>query len=246
MPLVKERISILAGGFEKGVKKLLKQSKVSLFVLLPLVALSSAPAKAQPNSFDSKSIALNKLEFTLDSLEFVTAKKDFSEINPGESLAQKKIREQKENEEKERQRKESLVLAQRNTISREGRALDRQPVSFEQIYQTAGQRYGVDPMLLKAVHFVETGFSGSSYIASYAGAQGPMQFMPATWKRYGVDGNGDGIADIGNVYDSIHSAANYLKACGYPDLKKALWGYNRSTPYYHKVVNLARSYGMGL
>jgi membrane-bound lytic murein transglycosylase B len=71
-----------------------------------------------------------------------------------------------------------------------------------------------------------------------------MQFLPSTWKHYGVDGNGDGVADITNVNDAIFSAANYLKACGYPNIKSALWGYNPSTRYYTKVMTKAQSFGL--
>jgi soluble lytic murein transglycosylase-like protein len=42
---------------------------------------------------------------------------------------------------------------------------------------------------------------------SRAGAQGIAQFMPRTWEQYGIDGDGDGVADIWNPVDAIHSAA---------------------------------------
>jgi membrane-bound lytic murein transglycosylase B len=41
-----------------------------------------------------------------------------------------------------------------------------------------------------------------------------MQFMPATWKAYGVDANGDGKKDPYNPVDAIFAAARYLKAAG--------------------------------
>ena len=59
----------------------------------------------------------------------------------------------------------------------------------------------------------ETGH-GAHTGTSTAGAQGLMQFMPATWASYGVDGDGDGRADIHSDADSIFSAANYLTASG--------------------------------
>ncbi len=40
-----------------------------------------------------------------------------------------------------------------------------------------------------------------------AGAQGIAQFMPAVWEQYGIDGNKDGVADIWDPVDAIHSAA---------------------------------------
>src|SRR3546814_20580862 len=41
-------------------------------------------------------------------------------------------------------------------------------------------------------------------------AVGPMQFIPGTWKSFGVDGSGDGLADPNNVFDAATAAARYL------------------------------------
>ena len=48
-----------------------------------------------------------------------------------------------------------------------------------------------------------------------------MQFMPATWAAMGVDGDGDGRADITNDADSVFSAANYLTKSGVTKLAPA-------------------------
>lgn len=51
---------------------------------------------------------------------------------------------------------------------------------------------------------------------SYAGAMGLGQFMPSSWVRYAVDGDGDGQIDLfGNAQDAIHSVANYFIAHGW-------------------------------
>lgn len=42
---------------------------------------------------------------------------------------------------------------------------------------------------------------------SPAGAQGLAQFMPEVWEQYAVDGDGDGVKDILDPVDAIHSAA---------------------------------------
>lgn len=46
---------------------------------------------------------------------------------------------------------------------------------------------------------------------SSAGAEGPMQFTPATWSDYGVDGNGDGKKDVQNIMDAVYGTGNMLK-----------------------------------
>lgn len=45
---------------------------------------------------------------------------------------------------------------------------------------------------------------------SGAGAQGIAQFMPGTWAAHGLDGDGDGKADIWNPHDAIWSQGNYM------------------------------------
>ena len=51
---------------------------------------------------------------------------------------------------------------------------------------------------------------------SYAGAMGPLQFMPSAYLRYGVDGNDDGQRDLFTDWDDIFaSVAHYLQQCGW-------------------------------
>ena len=56
---------------------------------------------------------------------------------------------------------------------------------------------------------------------SSAGAVGWMQFLPSTWRRWGVDASGDGVADPMNPADAIYSAARYLQAAGHPEGRAA-------------------------
>ena len=45
---------------------------------------------------------------------------------------------------------------------------------------------------------------------SGAGAEGIAQFIPQTWKDYGIDANGDGIKDVFDPEDAIPSAATFM------------------------------------
>jgi membrane-bound lytic murein transglycosylase B len=78
-------------------------------------------------------------------------------------------------------------------------------------------------------------------------AVGPMQFIPSTWRRYQVDGNGDGTSNPNNVYDAAYGAGRYLcNAAGQigddASLTHAYLSYNHSDAYAAHVLNLARTY----
>jgi membrane-bound lytic murein transglycosylase B len=104
-------------------------------------------------------------------------------------------------------------------------------------YREAERRFGVGWEVLAAVNFVETGFNKLRSRSS-AGAQGPMQFMPATWRAYGLGG------DVHDPRDAIMGAANYLRASGAArDLRRALWHYNHSTRYVDAVAAFAAQIG---
>jgi membrane-bound lytic murein transglycosylase B len=100
-------------------------------------------------------------------------------------------------------------------------------------YREAERRFGVGWHVLAAVNFVESGF-GKLRSDSTAGAQGPMQFVPGTWRAYGLGGN------VHDPHDAILGAANYLRASGAPrDYRAALYAYNRSTLYVDAVLRYA-------
>lgn len=85
----------------------------------------------------------------------------------------------------------------------------------------------------------------------YDRAVGPMQFIPSTWRRLGVDGNGDGRADPDNIFDATLGAAVYLCA-GNTNLQDAqqkadaVFRYNRSWEYVRRVLALAAAYETGV
>jgi hypothetical protein len=100
-------------------------------------------------------------------------------------------------------------------------------------YRKAEQVTGVGWSYLAAIHLVETGLGRIAGL-SYAGAQGPMQFMPATFAAYGE-------GDINSAHDSIISAGRYLAANGFVDgdVDGALWHYNHSDNYVQAVKDYA-------
>ncbi|MGA2667194.1 MAG: lytic transglycosylase domain-containing protein [Patescibacteria group bacterium] len=122
-------------------------------------------------------------------------------------------------------------------------AISRDGSYFQNIYKAAGAQFGVPWKLLQAVHYVESGCSDSGSKTSSAGAQGPMQFMPSTFRAYAVDGNGDGQINIDNVNDAIYTAAHYLAAGGAADgnISAALFNYNHSQSYVNKVLEVYNS-----
>ncbi len=78
---------------------------------------------------------------------------------------------------------------------------------------------------------------------SYAGAFGYCQFMPSSYIKYAIDGNGDNRIDLFNYKDAIYSVANYLDKKGwgnsYYAKRKALLRYNYSRKYVADVFNMS-------
>ena len=108
------------------------------------------------------------------------------------------------------------------------------------LWQRAGAAYGVPWRVLAAINKVESDF-GRNMGPSSAGAIGWMQFMPSTWDRWGVDANGDGIADPWNAEDAITAAARYLAASGgQTDIARAVFSYNHAQWYVDEVLQLAQ------
>jgi membrane-bound lytic murein transglycosylase B len=93
-----------------------------------------------------------------------------------------------------------------------------------------GRRLSIDPL----------GIRGSK-----AGAFGFPQFLPSSFLRFAVDGDGDGSVSLYHPADAIASAANYLAAHGWSpaisrsEQRRVIWAYNRSEAYIDTVLGLA-------
>ena len=114
-----------------------------------------------------------------------------------------------------------------------------EPPSLAQLrawYAEAEQRYGVPWRYLAAIHFVETQF-GRINADSRTGAQGPMQFEPATWAEYGQ-------GDVHDPHAAILAAARYLHASGAPArMDSAIYSYNPTRLYVDCVDVYAAMFG---
>jgi murein DD-endopeptidase MepM/ murein hydrolase activator NlpD len=120
--------------------------------------------------------------------------------------------------------------------------------SYEELlalWHRAGDTYGVPWQVLAAINKIESDF-GRNMGPSSAGAVGWMQFMPDTWLRWGLDANGDGLADPWNPDDAVFAGARYLAAAGaHDDLSRAVFAYNHAQWYVDEVLGLAGDFGSG-
>lgn len=110
------------------------------------------------------------------------------------------------------------------------------PAFLIPIYQAAGTRFDIPWEVLAAINSVETDY-GRDLSVSSAGAIGWMQFMPATWAKYGMSVSGHGVANPFNPSDAIFSAARYLAANdGAHNLRQAVFAYNHAQWYVDEVL----------
>ncbi|WP_157508981.1 peptidoglycan DD-metalloendopeptidase family protein [Luteipulveratus halotolerans] len=136
-------------------------------------------------------------------------------------------------------------LPRKHTLKTQAMAI---PQDVKRLYVAAGQAYDIPWTLLAGIGMEET-LHGRVDATSYAGAKGLMQFMPSTWALMGVDGDGDGRADISNDADSAMSAANYLTRSGVrkgaEGVRRALFAYNHADWYVNDVLAYADQYAGG-
>ena len=122
------------------------------------------------------------------------------------------------------------------------------PGSYLALFQESAAQYcpGLSWTVLAAIGQIESG-DGANTGPSSAGALGPMQFLPSTWRVWGIDAFGEtGPPDIMNPYDAVPSAAVLLCASGAAQggqgLRQAIFAYNHATWYVDEVLTLAAEY----
>ncbi|HVN72159.1 MAG TPA: lytic murein transglycosylase [Desulfomonilia bacterium] len=81
---------------------------------------------------------------------------------------------------------------------------------------------------------------------SFGGALGPAQFIPSTFRKWGVDGDGNGEKNPFDLFDAMASTANLLKKSGWRENgteknnRTAIWLYNHSDVYVNTIMKLYR------
>jgi membrane-bound lytic murein transglycosylase B len=115
------------------------------------------------------------------------------------------------------------------------------PPAYLALYRSAASTCpGLRWTLLAAVGQVESGH-GRNVGPSSAGAVGPMQFMPATFRGYAVDGDADGRTDPMAPADAVFTASRYLCASGAgttSGVQRALLRYNHAQWYVDLVLRV--------
>lgn len=130
-----------------------------------------------------------------------------------------------------------------------GTALANIPPNYLADYMAAAKLVpGMNWTLLAGIGTVESsnGQNPAAFVPNFAGAVGPMQFLPPTFNAYHVHINGSTVPATFNILspgDAIATAAMYLHANGAPSNDiAALWAYNHSHSYATWVLSVAATY----
>src|SRR3954465_13222815 len=114
--------------------------------------------------------------------------------------------------------------------------------------RAAAPPYGLHWTVIAGIYSIEGDFGrldapGVRTGENFAGAGGPGQFLEATWARYGVDGDGDGVKNRYDAADAIPATANLLRQNGAPgDYPRAIFAYNHAGWYVNDVLSRAARY----
>jgi Transglycosylase SLT domain len=122
------------------------------------------------------------------------------------------------------------------------------PTNYIQLFKASAADYcpGLSWTVLAAIGQIESN-DGQNMGPSSAGALGPMQFLPATWAAWGIDGFGQtGPPNVMNPFDAVPAAARLLcadgAAAGGQSLYNAIFDYNHADWYVREVLSLAAEY----
>lgn len=151
------------------------------------------------------------------------------------------------------------VVARAHALSADGRGIPPSrlatsdiPPDYLALYQRAAATCpGLSWTVLAGIGSIESSHGrsqlpGVTTGANWAGAMGPMQFLASSWAAYGVDADGDGVANVYTPSDAIYAAARYLCHDGAGDpsyLRSAIWSYNHADWYVNRVLDLGIRYG---
>jgi hypothetical protein len=132
---------------------------------------------------------------------------------------------------------------------------DGVPAAYFPWLTEAAARYHLGPRgarIVAAIHYVESDWDRSPLpgvapgTKNQMGAEGPGQFLEASWTAYGVDADGDGVKDPYSIPDSVFATARLLRADGAPaDWPDAIYGYNHAWWYVHEVLAKAAILHLG-
>ncbi len=223
-------------------KKTITAMLLAFMVVKTPVTLAEAQAYAQPQIIEANAASeahiTENIKNTIDKTNTLTTEEKAAAV-----MAQ--YHKQLEEEAIRIKAEEEARLTRENVSRTQSLVSAGLSAEFVNQYVKASAQYGVPWQVIAAVHYTETGQRGSTVVTSYAGAQGPMQFMPSTFAAFAVDGNGDGVTDINNVDDAIMSAANYMASNGAAsgDVTNALYRYNHDMGYVYHVLGIAQSLG---
>lgn len=208
-------------------------NKVVLILILGFLSLLTDTiwAKSDRQSFVTANILV---DYNSPNPAIITSKR--IDIVVGESRFEEQVKADNRQKELDLAR-----LAQsREVYSRESVARTSGPSINEKrgLVKDIASRNGIDWKILEAVWEVESGKSWDRSVTSYAGAQGPMQFLPSTFRHYAAPG-----ADINSARDSLEAGAKLLALAGAANgnIDQALFSYNHSGAYVSKVKRVASS-----
>ena len=216
-----------------GSKNISSRTIIAILLTLSIALLNVIDSKGvSANNSDRNSNKVYKLSAHLPN-PLSVIKLNKVEIKIVESHAEKVSREERE--------KQNLVLNDSREVVPRADEIRGEAPSFEEkraIVKNIASSYNIDWKLLEAVWEVESGKSWDRNVRSYAGAQGPMQFLPSTFRHYAESGD-----NINSAQDSLKAGAKLLANAGASsgNIDKALFAYNHSTAYVAKVKRIASS-----